>query len=221
MKLTFRKSGIVAVGVLAGALMLPSTVMAQSRANSLEFILPIIYSPSSSFNGQGGSSADLNSDLSSGFGIMYNLNNHLQLGGMFTWNTRSYNANIVRDTGQINKASGTLDSSTIAFNATYYFMPSGVTPFVSGGIGSTFIDTNIPNGGASTGCWWDPWYGYVCSTYQSTKTQTAISYSAGVGMRFDVGRGFAVQGSYNKIWIDYSKSRPEIDGWKLDLVFRM
>ena len=28
MKLTFRKSGIVAVGVLAGALMLPSTAMA-------------------------------------------------------------------------------------------------------------------------------------------------------------------------------------------------
>jgi hypothetical protein len=30
-----------------------------------------------------------------------------------------------------------------------------------------------------------------------------------------------VQGSYNKMWLDYSKSRPEIDGWKLDLVFRM
>ena len=222
MKLTFRKSGIVAVGVLAGALMLPSTVMAQSRANSLEFILPIIYSPSSSFNGQGGSSADLNSDLSSGFGIMYNLNNHLQLGGMFTWNTRSYNATLVRgDNGATYKASGTLDSSTIAFNATYYFMPSGVTPFVSAGIGSTFIDTNIPNGGGSTACWWDPWYGYICDTYQSTKTQTAVSYSAGAGMRFDLGRGFAVQGSYNKIWLDYSKSKPEIDGWKIDLVFRM
>jgi hypothetical protein len=40
-------------------------------------------------------------------------------------------------------------------------------------------------------------------------------------MRFDLGRGFSVQGSYNKIWIDYSKSKPEIDGWKIDLVFRM
>src|SRR5207245_11715898 len=125
MKLTFRKFGIVVVGALAGALMLPSTAMAQSRANTLEFILPIIYSPSSSFNGQGGSKADLAADLSAGFGIMYNLNNHLQLGGMFTWNTRSYNATIVSTDGTARKASGTLESSTLAFNATYYFMPSG------------------------------------------------------------------------------------------------
>jgi hypothetical protein len=221
MKLTFRKFGIVVVGALAGALMLPSTAMAQSRANTLEFILPIIYSPSSSFNGQGGSKADLATDLSAGFGIMYNLNNHLQLGGMFTWNTRSYNATIVSTNGTTRQASGTLESSTLAFNATYYFMPSGVTPFVSGGIGSTFIDTNIPNGTGSTACWWDPWYGYICDTYTPTKTQTAVSYSAGAGMRFDLGRGFSVQGSYNKMWIDYSKSKPEIDGWKLDLVFRM
>ena len=124
MKLTFRKSGIVAIGVLAGALMLPSTVMAQSRANSLEFILPIIYSPSSSFNGQGGSSADLATDLSSGFGIMYNLNNHLQLGGMFTWNTRSYNATIVQDNGVRRQASGTLESSTPSESRTRAATPS-------------------------------------------------------------------------------------------------
>lgn len=221
MKSIFGKFAIVAVGALAGALVLPSVVMAQQRAGSLEFILPMTYSTSKSFNGQGGSSADLNSDMGWGFGIGYNLNNHLQLAGMFTWSTRSYNATIVQDVGGPKKASGTLDSSTILFNATYYFMPSGFTPFVSAGIGSTFIDTNIPNGFAQTGCWYDPWYGYVCDTYQPTKTQTAVSYTAGAGVRFEVNRVLSLQGSYNRVWLDYSNSNPSIDGWRFDLVFRM
>jgi opacity protein-like surface antigen len=222
MKSIFRMFPVVAAGALA--LMLPSAVMAQQRAGSLEFILPVTYSSSTSFNGQGGSSADLNSDLGWGFGIGYNLNNHLQLNGIFTWATRSYNATIVQDTGGTlgpRKASGTLDSSTIAFNAVYYFIPSGFTPFVSAGIGSTFIDTNVPSGLAQTGCWYDPWYGYVCDTYQPTKTQTAVSYTAGAGVRFELNRVLSLQGSYNRVWLDYSKSTPEIDGWRFDLVFRM
>lgn len=214
---------IVAIGALAGTLVLPSPVQAQgsSRAGSWEFILPITYSPSTSFTGEGGSSASLNSDVGMGLGFGYNLNNHLQLGGTIAWNTRNYNATIVNTDGTTKRASGTLDSSTIALNATYYFMRSGFTPFVSGGIGSTFIDTNIPNGQGSTACWWDPWYGYVCDTYAATKTQTALSYSAGVGVRYELSRAISLQGSYNRMWIDYSKGNPNIDGWRLDFVFRM
>jgi hypothetical protein len=223
MKSIFRLFTIVAVGVLAGALMLPSSAQAQgrTRAGSWEFLLPVIYSPSTGFNGEGGSSADLNSDLGFGFGFGYNLNNHLQLGGTVTWSSRNYNATLVNTDGTTRKAAGSLDSSTLAFNATYYFMPSGFTPFVSGGIGSTFIDTNIPTGQGGTACWWDPWYGQVCDTYTTTKTQTAFSYTAAVGVRLELSRQFSLQGSYNRMWIDYSKGKPEIDGWKLDLVFRM
>ena len=223
MKSILRTFSIVAVGALAGALLLPSSAQAQgtSRAGSWEFILPIVYSPSTSFNGQGGSSAELNSDLGMGLGFGYNLNNHLQLSGMLNWNYRSYNANIVQDNGTIRKATGTLDSSTLALNGTYYFMSSGFTPFISGGIGSTFIDTNIPNGAPSSGCYYDPWYGYICNTYTPTKSQTAISYTAGVGVRFELNRAISLQGSYNKMWLDYSNANPEIDGWRLDFVFRM
>jgi opacity protein-like surface antigen len=224
-KSVVRMFSIVASGVLAGAFMLPSPAKAQNRANSLEFILPVIYSSSTSFTGDGGSSADLNSDLGFGFGIGYNLNNYLQLSGLVNWSTRSYNATLVDDNSPAapttRKASGTMEASTLSFNATWYFIPSGFTPFVSAGIGSTFVDTNIPNGGGGTACWWDPWYGYICDTYQNTKTYTSVSYTAGAGVRFAVSRAFSLQGSYNKLWIDGSNAKPEIDGWRLDLVFRM
>jgi opacity protein-like surface antigen len=203
--------------------MLPSPAQAQSpagaRAGSWEFLLPINYSTSTSFSGQGGASADLNSDVGMGLGVGYNLNNHLQLGGNVTWSSRSYNATLVDTNGTTRRASGTLDSSTLAFNATYFFLPSGITPFVSAGIGSTFIDSNIPNGAGATTCWYDPWFGTICDT--ATKTQTAVSYTGGVGFRFAVNRAFSLQGSYNRMWIDLSNSKPEIDVWKVDLVFRM
>jgi opacity protein-like surface antigen len=209
---------------LAGTLALPSMAQAQgaSRAGSLEFVLPVIYTPSATFNGQGGSSADINSNLGFGFGLNYNLNNHFQLGGLISWSSRSYNATTVNAvTGATQQASGTLDMSTLGFNATYFFMPSGTTPFVTGGIGSTWIDTNIPNGIPSTGCWWDPWYGYICNTYVPTKTQTGVSYTAGAGMRFELNRTASVQASYNKMWIDLSNGKPDLDVWRIDFVFRM
>jgi opacity protein-like surface antigen len=162
----------------------------------------------------------LNSDLGLGFGFGYNVNNHFQLSGLFNWSTRSYNANIVSDDGTTRRASGTLDTSTIAFNATYFLMSSNFTPYVSGGIGSVFVDSNIPSGQGSTACWYDPFYGYVCNSYAETKTYTSVSYTAGLGVRWEMSRQFALQGSYNKLWID-ANSTKEFDGWRLDFVFRM
>lgn len=222
MKSILRMIPMVAVAALAGALALPSPVQAQQREGSLEFILPIIYTPNTHFNGQGGSSADLNSNLSFGLGLNYNLNNHFQLGGLVSWSYRNYTATIVdATTGAASKVNGSMEASTIGFNASYFFMPSGTTPYVTGGFGSTFVDTNIPNGIPSTGCFWDPWYGYICNTYVPTKTQTALSYQAGAGMRFEVSRTIAVQASYNRMWIDLTSSTPSMDLWRLDLVFRM
>jgi len=221
MKSIFRTFAVVAA--LAGAVALPSAAQAQGapRTGSMEFVLPFIYSPSATFNGQGGSSADINSNLGFGFGLNYNVNNHFQVGGIFSWSSRNYTASIVDQNGATTKATGYLESSTIGLNATYFFMPSGFTPFVTGGIGSTFIDTNIPNGVPSTGCWYDPWYGYICNTYTPTKTQSAFSYTAGAGVRFEMNRVFSVQGSYNKMWIDLSSGKPDLDVWRLDFVFRM
>jgi len=224
MKWMSRMFSIVTIGMLAGALVLPSSVQAQGspRAHSWEFILPVTYSPSLTVTGEGGSSASLNSDLGFGFGFGYNPSNHLQVNTLFTWSYRNFDATIVDATNGTNfNRSGTLESSTIMVNAIYFFMPSGVTPFVSGGIGSTFVDTNIPVGPTTGACWYDPWYGYICNSYTPTKSETAVSYSAGVGVRIPVNRAFSVQGSYNKLWIDANNSKPEIDGWKLEFVFRM
>jgi hypothetical protein len=60
----------------------------------------------------------------------------------------------------------------------------------------------------------------VCGTYQPTKTSTNISYSGGLGVRYDINRQFAMQGSYNKFYID-SASKPSFDMFRIDFIFRM
>jgi hypothetical protein len=218
-----RSIPIIAAGMLAGGLALPAAVMAQGasafRAGSWEFQLPVTYSPSTSFDAQGGSSASLNSNLGFAVGLGYNVSNQFQLSGTVNWSTRSFNATFVDSNGAKSQAAGTLNSSTATFNGTYYFSPGAFAPFLTAGIGNFLVDTSIPNGKPSTGCWYDPWAGYVCSTYAPTKTETAVTYTTGIGLRWEVARGVALQGSFNRMWIEYSASKPQLDGWTLAVVF--
>jgi hypothetical protein len=217
--------------VLAGAVLYVPVAEAQSytttrpgsRGGQWEFILPIIFTDSAHIKGEGGSSVDINSDWGAGFGFGYNINDRFQINGVFSWGYRSYDATIVQTDGTTKKYNNFMNTSTLALNGIFYFLEGNVTPFVSGGIGLTHIDTNIPSGTGSTSCWYDPWWGYMCSTYTPTKTQDDFSYSAGLGVRWDINQLFTLQGSYNKMWIDIQNTSgtPDFDVYKVDFIFRM
>jgi opacity protein-like surface antigen len=193
------------------------------RGGNWEFFMPLIYADSATINGQGGSSVDVNAAWGFGFGFGYNFSDQLQLNGLFNWNSRSYDATVITDTGAPRRYSNYMDTSTLSVNGVYYFLKGDITPFVSGGVGITYVDTNIQNGPATGSCWYDPWWGYVCSSYVPTKTENDISYNAGIGVRFDANRQFGLQVGYYKTWIDISKASgtPDFDIWRFDFIFRM
>jgi len=199
-----------------------TTVRPGGRGGGWEFYLPLAFADSATVNGQGGSSVDISADWGFGFGFGYNINDHFQVNGMMNWNSRSYVATYTTSTGT-GKYNNFMETSTLSLNGVYYFLDGDITPFVSGGVGITYVDTNIQNGPATGYCWNDPWLGYVCSSYVPTKTESDISYNAGVGVRFDVNRQFSLQGSYNKTWIDIGKASgtPDFDTWRMDFIFRM
>lgn len=200
-----------------------SVIRPAERKGIWNFYLPLSYSEGATIDGPGGSSVDLNDDFGFGFGAGYNFNDHFQLGGMFNWNSRSYDATAIRDDGSRARYSNYMETSTIGLNGTYYILDKNFTPFVSGMLGYTWVDTNIQNGPASGYCWWDPWWGYVCSEYVPTKTESDWSYGLGLGVRYDFNQSFSMQFSYNKSWIDFenASSTPDFDTWRLDLVFNM
>jgi len=197
-----------------------------NRGNgSLEFTVPITYTAAQTINGTNGSTVDFNDALSSGFGMGYNINDNVQFNFGFTWGTRNYKAQTVGDTtGVITKYSGTIDTSSLQLNAVYYFMEGDFTPFISGGFGSTFVDSNIPNGTSTDTCYWDPYWGYVCGSYVPTKSSSNVSYNTGLGARMDINRQFALQGSVNRMWINSFQTegaKPQVDSFRIDLIFRM
>ena len=196
------------------------------RAGTWDFFMPLTYNAPFSWHGQGGADVSLDATWGFGFGFGYNFSDHFQLNGLFSWAARNYRATVVpaAPPGPPKQYGNTEYSSTFSLNGIFYLLPGDISPFVMAGAGWTYIDTSIPNGNYSGGCWWDPWYGYVCNGGYPTKTEADWSYSVGVGVRFDLSRQFSLQPSYNKAWVNLNNtggSTPYIDIYRLDFIFRM
>jgi opacity protein-like surface antigen len=129
----------------------------------------------------------------------------------------------VRITGFVNAGNNVTGYiTTLTADVTYNFLPGRFSPFVTGGIGWSWVDTNIATEPPQTGCWWDPWWGYVCTSFQDTKTIDGFSYQVGVGARYDFSDALAVKGSYKMTWIDFDKAdgTPDFDGFTLSVAWK-
>lgn len=198
---------------------------APPRAGKWEFTLQPQYTDSASLTGGNGSRADIDGAWAFGFGLNYNFNNHLSLGGDLYWSEADYRATVAPaagNPGSPNTLSGTLQTSSIRMNATWNFLSTNFTPFVTGGVGSTYVDSNIPNGPPSNVCWWDPWYGYYCGSVVPTKSDTYLSYNTGIGLRWDVDRSFFLRGIVIRQWIDVGGAlgTPSMDQYRIDFGFK-
>jgi outer membrane protein with beta-barrel domain len=211
--------------VLAGGAAAATAQNSPPREKKWEFTLQPQYTHSQTFDSGNGSGGTIDSTLGFGFGVGYNLSNHLTLGGDFFWNTANYNATVAPAPGNPNgpqTLAGTMETNTIRFNATWNFLASDFTPFVVGGIGSTYVNTNIPNGLPQNVCWYDPWWGYYCGTYLPTKVAYYVSYSAGGGLRWDLDRSVFLRAVAIRQWLDVSGSVGQYytDQYRFDVGFK-
>jgi hypothetical protein len=147
----------MATPALAGQLGEPTI-----RAGHWDFSLQTRYTSSHDYDGPDGSSVSFNDDLGWGFGFGYNVNDRFSAGFLMSWRTVSYNATAVDATDATNTVnySNWLDTGTIAATGTWNLLPKRFTPYVNGAIGWTMFDSNVASG-IQTGCWYDPWWGYV------------------------------------------------------------
>lgn len=209
--------------VLTVALMAAASAMAQSsrRADTWEIYLAPTFTDGKSYSFEGGSSAKTDTGFGFTFGLAKNLNSHLTLGGEWSWNEQDYRATVQPGTGNTNLAgqiNGTIESSTIRLYGTYNFSEKSFTPFVTGGLGWTYIDSNIPAGLPESFCWYYPWYGSYCASYVPTATSTKFSYNVGAGLRLDAGKG-VFRFLVNYQWVDLGGSYGSADTlqYRLDI----
>ena len=201
---------------IAGARALASPY--RGRRRRYEITLQPLYVASRNIGADGGSTLEIDQGLGLGLGFGYNFTDKIALHVDGSWTRADYEAKIVTSTGGTTTASGTLDTGTVALNLSYYFLEGPLTPFVLGGIGWTFVDSNIPSGPPQGVCWWDPWVGYVCTSYQNTYTNDYFSYNLGLGVRWDLTAAFFLRGSLGWQWVDLGgPGTTDFMGGRLDL----
>jgi len=154
--------------VISGAAEAGAQVVS-SHAETWEFTIQTRYSWSKDYSSDNGTTVNLNNDLGWGFGFGYNLSEQFNLGFAFTWRSVYYNATIVSatDPAETRTYGNNLDTSTIAATGHYSFGKGRLKPYLAGNLGWVGFDTNIV-AGVDSGCWYYPYYGYVCGSYTQT-----------------------------------------------------
>ena len=153
-----------------------------------EFGGELIYQDSQDISCDDGSSASIDSDVGMALTFGYRMSERLELNFGLDWNNDRLQRISRRRTtsrSQRRHVEGELESFTPRVGVNFNFMEGPFTPYVNATIGYAFIDTNIPDGPPQTGCWWDPWYGQICGTWQETRSAEEFVYGVGLGVRWD------------------------------------
>jgi opacity protein-like surface antigen len=175
------------------------------------------YQPTTNVDFDGGSKVEFNSSTGFLVGLGYELSSHLEVGANFTYDERDYEADLRGDEpGETFPVRGSLESMGVMFDLNYYFMTGRFTPYVTTGLGWNFVDTNIPTAPPQVGCWWNPWYGYICQGFQDTKSVDGFAYQLGAGVRYRVSPSISLSGTYRMSWLDFPKAQgtPGFEGFQ-------
>jgi opacity protein-like surface antigen len=205
-------------------LLFASSAAQADREPGWEFGGEVLYQFGDDIDFEGGSLADLDDDVGLALVFAYRFNNRLDLQFSLDWNTIDYNIDVESaDTGGIGfSAEGDLESFTPRVALNFNILEGDFTPYITGGVGWAFIDTNIPDERAQSGCYWDPWWGYVCGTWQSTRSIDELTYSLGVGVRWDISDTITLKMAYEEHWIELEQAdgTPALDQLKFGIYAR-
>ncbi len=175
-----------------------------SRANKFDIFIGPQYIASQTISFDHSAKAELNSRASLLFGMGYNFNQHFAIDASFSASSGNYKGTSYNKLGEANTFTSDLHSSAFNMSATYNILPGNFTPFITGILGFTYIDTGVRNGSVSQGCWWDPWYGYQCTTYADTYSETKFNYGGMIGLRYDFPNSVFVKGGAGLNYLDIS-----------------
>lgn len=171
-----------------------------------------------------GSSIELDDTWGWGFSIGYNLNAKWNFAYRFSLSKPDYTAVVIPTDEDGNPLpvdpqviDHELDRYAHQLNATWHWFDGPLTPFLQAGIGYTTLDTNIPSAPPATGCWWDPWWGWICNTQWKTYDTSEFSYNLGLGVRWDINGALFLRGSYSREWVDVKAGSLEFDTLGLDV----
>ncbi|HEU4484646.1 MAG TPA: outer membrane beta-barrel protein [Povalibacter sp.] len=190
---------------IAAALLLFSSAAMADRDTGWDYGADVIYSFSQDIGFDGGSRANIDDDLGLALSFGYRFSSRFELLFTLDWNNSDYDLHVAPGdvaAGNGFNATGEIESWTPRVGVNFNLLEGPLTPYLTGAVGWSFIDTNIPDSPPQTACWWDPWWGYYCGTYQDTRNIDELVYDIGAGVRWDVGSTWSLRLGYERHWID-------------------
>jgi len=190
-----------------------------SREGRFETSVILAYQDGISAESEGGSSLDIDSNAGWGFSIGWNWTAKLNFQYRLTSNEPKYLAVIVPEEPDLLPQTIEHKMSKLShrLNASYHIFEGGFTPFVSGGIGYTKLDSNFPKAAPQTGCWWDPWWGFICFADYKTFSTSEFTYNLGAGLRWDINDSIFSRLEYNREFISLKNGSLDIDTFTLEI----
>ena len=194
-------------------LLIPSILNAADttkvRSGKAEFSVKVSYLDAMTIEGENNSQVDLTDDVGFAFEFGYNYSEHLNISLELSYNQPGYTATVITDEANSREiiSRNILDIWNSQLNATYNFFPTEFTPFVSAGLGWSYMDSRVATGQYEEFCVWDPWYGYICGGVQDTYDVYNFSYNAKVGLRWDINDGLFLIADYGTYWYDFDYSK--------------
>jgi len=172
-----------------------------NRNESWEFFFTPSFIQSKSLDFEGHAEADINNRTAIGFGFGYNLNPNVEFTLTFSGSSGNYKGTRVDENEQVKTFTSNMYTSSINIGATYNFLDGPFTPYVTGFIGGTYVDSGITVEDGDEYCWFDPWWGYTC--HSATYTDTKVNYGASLGVRYDFTNRLYLKAGIGKNYVDF------------------
>ncbi len=220
-----RKTILLAPLIALATLLLAENIRAQvvgssaaSRAGSWETSFGLLVNDDISSSGPEGSSLEIDQDLGLSFSLGYNITNTIAVRFDAAWLKPDYNAILNTENEGLLEINHELSVFSGHFNGVWNMLDGNVTPYAQVGVGWTYLDSNVIDGPPTTGCWWDPWWGYICSNFYSTYSDTNFSWNVGLGLRYDISRAMFLRGGLERRYLDSDNGAdPEFDALRVEL----
>jgi opacity protein-like surface antigen len=211
------------LSVLWAGLLVALSAYSQSRPPGWEFRADLIYENQKDVHTNFGSDIALDTSWGGSLGAAFRFNPYAEMHFLLDLQSINYDARVVRaDIPNVSAHfSDKVEITTPRVVGQFNFMDSPITPFVSAGVGWSFVHASVPYGRTQVGCWWDPWWGYVCAPYGTSYSNDRFAYDIGAGVRWDISPGFGMRFAYEKHWVDLSGTAgtPNLDQFRIGAQF--
>lgn len=177
--------------------------------SSWEWSAALLYQNSEDASAGGGSTFEMDDAFGIGMGLGYYLTDRLIVGGDIEWLAPDYSATLVDANGGVTRFDHELTQINYRFRGTYLFSDGPLVPYAELGAGWTYVDSNVADGPPIVGCWYHPWFGYICDGYYETYSETNFSYGASLGFRYRTPYGMNFKLGYSHYEIDADDAEPE------------